>query len=55
MDVEGSVLKAGISYVTGDITLAMGVTSGESKDGAFGTPGTSDDSSDSTSASVTML
>ena len=52
-EVDGSVLKAGLSYVTGDITLALGVTSGEAKDGAFGTPGTSDDSSDSTSASVT--
>jgi predicted porin len=51
--VDGSVLKAGVKYVTGDITLAMGVTSGESKDGDFGSIGTTDDSSDSTSASVT--
>jgi predicted porin len=51
--VDGSVLKAGVSYVTGDITLALGVTSGEAKDGDFGTAGTTDDSSDSTSASVT--
>jgi len=36
LDVEGSVLKAGISYVTGDITLAVGVTSGEGKDSNFG-------------------
>ena len=47
------VMKAGISYVTGDITLALGVSSGEGKDGAFGTAGTTDDSTDSTSASVT--
>jgi predicted porin len=52
-EVDGSVLKAGLSYVTGDITLALGVTSGEAKDGAFGTPGTSDDSKDTTGASVT--
>jgi predicted porin len=52
-EVDGSVLTAGVKYVTGDITLAMGVTAGEAKDGAFGTPGTSDDSTDSTSASVT--
>ena len=52
-EISGSVTKAGISYVTGDITLALGVTSGEAKDGAFGTPGTSDDSVDSTSASAT--
>jgi predicted porin len=51
--VDGTVLKAGVKYVTGDITLAMGVTSGEAKDGAFGSIGTTDDSSDSTSASIT--
>ena len=51
--IDGSVTKAGIKYVTGDITLALGVTSGEAKDGAFGTAGTTDDSNDSTSASVT--
>jgi predicted porin len=51
--VDGSVLKAGLKYVTGDITLALGVTSGEAKDGNFGTAGTTDDSQDSTSASVT--
>ena len=51
--VDGSVLKAGISYVTGDITMALGMTSGEAKDGGFNSPGTTDDSSDSTSASVT--
>jgi len=52
-EVDGSVLKAGVKYVTGDITLALGMTSGEAKDGDFGTAGTTDDSSDSTSASVT--
>ena len=51
--VDGSVTKAGIKYVTGDITLALGATFGEAKDGTFGSRGTSDDSSDSTGASVT--
>ena len=52
--VDGSVTKAGISYVTGDITIALGVTSGEAKDSTtVGTAGTTDDSHDSTSASVT--
>ena len=52
--VDGSVTKIGASYVTGDITLAIGVASGEAKDSdTFGTAGTTDDSSDSTSASVT--
>ena len=52
--VDGSVLKAGVSYVTGDITLAVGTTSGEAKDSTTaGTAGTTDDSHDATSASVT--
>jgi predicted porin len=50
---DGSVMKAGVSYVTGDITLALGVTAGEGKDADFGATTTADDSSDSTSASVT--
>jgi hypothetical protein len=53
-EVNGSVTKVGAKYVTGDLTLAIGVTSGEAKDSdTFGTAGTTDDSSDSTSASVT--
>jgi hypothetical protein len=52
--INGNVLKAGIKYVTGDLTLAMGTTSGEGKDSTTaGTAGTTDDSHDSTSASVT--
>jgi hypothetical protein len=52
--IDGSVLKAGIKYVTGDITLAVGTTSGEGKDSTTaGTAGTTDDSHDSTGASVT--
>jgi hypothetical protein len=52
--IDGSVLKAGIKYVTGDITLAVGTTSGEAKDSTTaGTAGTTDDSHDSTGASVT--
>ena len=52
--VDGSVTTAGIKYVTGDITLALGVTSGEAKDSTtVGTAGTTDDSHDATSASVT--
>ena len=35
------------------LTLALGVSSGEAKDGDFGTAGTTDDATDSTSASVT--
>jgi predicted porin len=50
---DGSVMKAGIKYVTGDITLALGVSAGEGKDSDFGSTATTDDSTDSTSASVT--
>jgi hypothetical protein len=53
-EIDGSVMKAGLKYVTGDITLALGVVAGEAKDSdTFGTPATTDDSIDSTSASVT--
>jgi len=53
-EIDGSVMKAGISYkASDDLTLALGVSSGEGKDGAFGSADTSDDSTDSTSASVT--
>ena len=53
IEIDGSVTKAGIKYVTGDLTMALGLTNGEAKDGAFGTAGTTDDSLDSASASVT--
>ena len=53
IEIDGSVTKAGIKYVTGDLTMALGVSAGEGKDGAFGSPDTTDDSIDSTSASVT--
>jgi hypothetical protein len=48
-----SVLKAGASYVSGDITFAVGVTAGEGNDGdiAAAVSG-SDDSYDATSASI---
>jgi len=52
--IDGSVTTAGIKYVTGDITLALGITAGEAKDSTtVGTAGTTDDSHDATSASVT--
>jgi len=52
--IDGSVTVAGIKYVSGDITLALGVTSGEAKDSTtVGTAGTTDDSHDAASASVT--
>ena len=51
---DGSVTTAGIKYVTGDITLALGMTAGEAKDSnTVGTAGTTDDAHDATSASVT--
>ena len=54
VQIDGSVLTAGLSYVTGDLTIALGTTHGEAKDSTtLGTAGTTDDSHDSTSASVT--
>ena len=52
--IDGNVTVMGASYVTGDITLAINVVSGEAKDSTtIGTAGTTDDSHDATSASVT--
>ena len=51
-EVAGEVVKAGIKYVTGDLTFNVGVASGSSKDGAIGTAGTTEDSKDVTSASI---
>jgi len=54
VQIDGSVFTAGIKYVTGDLTLAVGTVNGEAKDSTtLGTPGTTDDSHDATSASVT--
>jgi predicted porin len=51
--VDGEVVKAGVKYVTGDITLNLGVVAGTAKDSTtIGTAGTTDDSYDKTSASV---
>ncbi len=51
-EVAGEVVKAGVKYVTGDLTFNVGVASGTSKDGTIGTPGTTEDSKDVTSASI---
>jgi hypothetical protein len=52
--IDGSVVKAGIKYVSGDVTLALGTVTGEAKDSTtMGSNGTTDDSHDATSASVT--
>jgi hypothetical protein len=51
-ELDSEVLKAGLKYVSGDLTFNVGVASGTTKDGAFGTPGTTEDSKDVTSASV---
>jgi predicted porin len=51
-EVAGEVVKAGVKYVTGDLTFNVGIASGTSKDGVIGTPGTTEDSQDVTSASI---
>ena len=50
--MTGEVVKAGVKYVTGDLTFNVGVATGSSKDGAIGTAGTTEDSKDVTSASI---
>ena len=52
-EVDGEVVSAGVKYVTGDMTFNVGVVSGEGQDShTIGTAGTTDDSYDKTSASV---
>jgi hypothetical protein len=51
-EYTGEVVKAGVKYVTGDLTFNVGLTSGTSKDGALGTAGTTEDSKDVASASI---
>ena len=50
--MEGDVVKAGVKYVTGDLTFNVGIASGEATDNTIGTSGGSSDSQDVTSASV---
>jgi len=51
--VDGEVVKAGVKYVTGDMTLNLGVVSGSAQDSdTIGTAGTTEDSYDKTSASI---
>ena len=51
-EAEYEVMKAGVKYVSGDLTFNVGLASGDSKDNAVGSSGGSDDSIDSTSASI---
>jgi len=53
IQVDGEVVKAGVKYVTGDLTFNVGAVSGSAKDSAtIGTAGTTEDSNDQVSASV---
>ena len=46
------VVKAGVKYVSGDLTFNVGIASGDAQDANLGSSGTTDDSKDVTSASV---
>jgi len=50
--LDGEALKAGVKYVSGDLTFNVGIASGEGKDNNAGSTGGSDDTIDTTSASV---
>ncbi len=53
VQVDGEVVKAGVKYVSGDLTFNVGIVSGTAKDSTtIGTAGTTEDSLDKTSASV---
>ena len=51
-EYSADVVKAGVKYVSGDLTFNVGVASGDSKDNTIGSISGSDDSKDVTSASV---
>jgi hypothetical protein len=51
-EVDADVVTAGVKYVSGALTFNVGVASGEAQDGSMGTAGTTTDSQDVTSASV---
>tara|TARA_B100000674_G_C37287712_1_gene666225 strand:- start:83 stop:586 length:504 start_codon:yes stop_codon:yes gene_type:complete len=51
--VDGEIMKAGVKYVSGDLTFNVGFTQSTAKDSTtIGTAGTTEDSYDKTSASV---
>ena len=50
--MDADVVKAGIKYVTGDLTFNVGIASGDAQDTAIGSISGADDSKDVTSASV---
>ena len=53
IQADSEAIKAGVKYVTGDLTFNVGIVAGTSKDSAtIGTAGTTEDSYDKTSASV---
>jgi len=52
-ELDAEVMKAGVKYVVDDLTFNIGVASGTAKDNTtFGTAGSTEDSKDVTSASV---
>ncbi len=51
-EAEYEVMKAGVKYVSGDLTFNVGIASGDAKDNTVGSSGGSDDSIDTTSASI---
>jgi hypothetical protein len=51
-EAEYEVMKAGVKYVSGDLTFNVGLATGDAKDNTVGSTGGSDDSLDSTSASI---
>jgi len=54
-EMSADVVKAGVKYVSGDLTFNVGIASGDAKDNTIGSVTGSDDSKDVTSASVSYV
>ena len=50
--MTGDTVKAGVKYVSGDLTFNVGIASGDAQDSTIGSVSGSDDSKDVTSASI---
>jgi hypothetical protein len=55
LEYNAEVTKIGVKYVSGDLTFNVGFASGDSQDGSIGSIGSTDDSKEETSASVSYV
>ena len=55
VEMDAEVVKAGIKYVSGDLTFNLGIVDGEGTDNAFGSTGGSADSMNKASADALFI